>query len=236
MKEKDQNLDHSLMPVRVYVEAGHSRTFAAALDWPGWCRSGRDETSALQALIDYGPRYARVLKDTPVVFQAPTVTVDLLVVERLPGNATTDFGAPNLAVSTDTRPVEAAELERWQTLLKACWKAFDAAAHSAEGKDLRKGPRGGGRDLMKIIEHVRNVDKAYLASLGGKIKPYLAGEPGQELAAIRQSILTTLTSAAQGEISGRRPRGGLLWTARYFVRRLAWHELDHAWEMEDRVE
>jgi hypothetical protein len=25
------------------------------------------------------------------------------------------------------------------------------------------------------------------------------------------------------------------WTPRYFVRRMAWHELDHAWEIEARV-
>jgi len=37
----------------VYLETGQKRVFAAAVDWPGWCRSGRDEASALQALCDY---------------------------------------------------------------------------------------------------------------------------------------------------------------------------------------
>ncbi len=225
-----------MMSPRVYLEAGQARTFAVALDWPGWCRSGRDEGSALQALINYGPRYEHVLAGTQVKFHPPTSTADLLVVERLPGNATTDFGAPDAALATDTQPIDAAELQRWQTVLTACWKAFGTAAQAAEGKNLRKGPRGGGRELVKIVEHVRDVEIAYLASLGGKIRPDLAGEPGQVLAAIRQAILTTLTSAAHGEIPPRGPRGGVRWTARYFVRRLAWHELDHAWEIEDRVE
>lgn len=231
MPGKDQNLDQSIMSTRVYLEAGQARTFAVALDWPGWCRSGRDEASALQALINYGPRYEHVLAGTQVKFRPPTSTADLLVVERLPGNATTDFGAPNLSLSTDTQPVDAAELQRWLSLLKACWKAFEAAAQAAEGKNLRKGPRGGGRDWMKIMEHVRNFEIAHLTSLGGKIKPNLAGEPGQVLAAIHEAILTTLASAAQGEIPARGR-----WTPRYVVRRLAWHELDHAWEIEDRVE
>ncbi len=223
------------MPARVYLEISQARTFAAALDWPGWCHSGRDEASALQELINYGARYARVLNDTRLKFQAPTSTTDLLVVERLPGNATTDFGAPNLALSTDTQPIEPAELQRWQTVLKACWNAFDAAAQSAQGKALRKGPRGGGRDWLKIIEHVRDVEIAYLDSLGGKIKPNLSDESGQVLVAIRQAILSTLKLASHGEIPPRGPHGGVRWTARYFVRRLAWHELDHAWEIEDRA-
>ncbi len=235
MQEKGQNQDYSALPARVYVEAGPKRTFASALDWPGWCRSGRDEVAALQTLIDYAPRYAHALTGAQVEFIVPTSTADLLVVERQPGNATTDFGAPNLALSTDTQPVDAAELQRWQTVLTACWKAFDAAAQAAEGKDIRKGPRGGGRDLMKIIEHVRNVDIAYLARLGRKIKPNLADEPGQAWATIRQAILTTLPLAVRGEIPAPGPRGAR-WTARYFVRRLAWHELDHAWEIEDRAE
>jgi hypothetical protein len=46
--------------IDVYLEAGQKRTFAGALAWPGWCRNGRDETSALQALFDYGPAGARV--------------------------------------------------------------------------------------------------------------------------------------------------------------------------------
>jgi hypothetical protein len=34
----------------------------------------------------------------------------------------------------------------------------------------------------------------------------------------------------------RVPRSGKLWTPRYFVRRTAWHALDHAWEIEDRLQ
>ena len=80
--------------IEVYLETGQKRAFAVALHWPGWCRSGRDEASALRALIDYAPRYARVLQSTQLGFHTPSETSALLVVERLAGNATTDFGAP----------------------------------------------------------------------------------------------------------------------------------------------
>lgn len=222
--------------LEVYLEVGHARTFAVVPAWPGWCRSGRGEALALQALVDYAPRYARVLKDTQLAFPMPSSTAKFLVVERLPGSATTDFGAPDLALPTDTQPVDTGELLRMQTVLNACWQAFDHAFQSAEGVALRTGPRGGGRDRLKIIEHVRGAEIAYLASLGGKIKPGPGDGPGQEQAAFRQAILATLASAVRGEVPERGPRGGLRWTPRYFVRRLAWHDLDHAWEIEDRAE
>ena len=81
--------------IEVYLEIGQTRTFAVALDWPGWCRSGRDEARALQALYDYGPRYARALSNTRLRFRAPSEASALVVVERLTGNATTNFGAPD---------------------------------------------------------------------------------------------------------------------------------------------
>ena len=222
--------------IEVYVEIGQTRTFAVALDWPGWCRSGRDQDSALQALCDYGPRYARALQRTRLSFQAPHEPADLIVVERLAGNATTNFGAPDLALSRDTKPLDPTELQRFQKVLKACWRALDTAAQAATGQTLRKGPRGGGRDVTKIMEHVLDVDTSYLTNLGGKLTPSDEDTPSQALAHVRQAILTTLISAARGEVPAHGPRGGVRWTPRYFVRRLAWHELDHAWEIEDRAE
>ena len=221
--------------MKVYLEIGKTRTFAGALDWPGWCRSGRDEASALQALISYGPRYAAVLRDTQLQLHPPAAVSDLIVVERLVGNSTTDFGAPGIAPSTDSRPMDTDELERSQIILEACWRALDNAIRSANGRELRKGPRGGGRDLKSIGEHVYGAEIAYLGSLGGKFKPDVRNGSHPENTALRHEILTTLAASARGEIPARGPRGGLRWTPRYFVRRLAWHALDHAWEIEDRV-
>ena len=111
--------------IRVFVEIGKKKVFAGAVDWPGWCRSGPDEESALLALIDYGPRYAQVLQSKEIDFKAPTDTPDLIVVERHDGNTTTDFGAPSIMLEDDREPLDRMEFERLQTLLVACWGAFD---------------------------------------------------------------------------------------------------------------
>lgn len=140
------------------------------MDWPGWCRSGRDEATALQALYDYGPRYARVLRAARLGFQAPADASAFAVVKRLEGNATTDFGAPAIAPSNDTRPVDDAELQRFQALLQACWRALDETAQAATGKELRKGPRGGGRELEKIVQHILDSEMGYLAQLAWKLE------------------------------------------------------------------
>lgn len=155
--------------IKVYVEIGKKRTFAGAIDWPGWSRSGPDEGSALQALLDYGPRYAQVLHAAQIEFQAPTDVSTFVVIERHEGNATTDFGAPDITPVSDLRPVGPAELQSFQTLLKAYWQAFDAAVQRVTGKELRKGPRGGGRDLEGMVRHVLGAEAVISAGSPGSL-------------------------------------------------------------------
>ena len=228
-------MTRSLNKIDVYLEIGKKRTFAGAIAWPGWSRSGRDETSALQALLDYGPRYAGVLRSTRLGFKAPDDVSAFSVIERLNGNATTDFGAPGLAPSSDSEPVNSVELQRFQKILQACWRTFDANVKAATGKALRTGPRGGGRELEGIIQHVLGGDGGYLAQLGWKLGQVDADDLDKQLERTRQGILKGLTASVRGEIPARGPRGGIRWSPRYFVRRVAWHVLDHAWEIKDRI-
>ena len=78
--------------VDVCVETGEKRVFVSALDWPGWTRSGKDEKAALEKLAAYAPRYAAVPRTARIAF--PAAEPRFKVVERVKGNATTDFGAP----------------------------------------------------------------------------------------------------------------------------------------------
>ncbi len=218
--------------IYVYLEIGSKRTIAGVIEWPGWCRAGRDEVGALQALAMAGARYADILRLAELDFEAAADVSAFVIVERLQGNATTDFGAPGIPPAEDARPLDDQELQRLQAILRACWQGLDRAAEGARGKTLQTGPRGGGRTLDGILRHVREAEIGYLSSLGGKAPRVQTLEAAQ--VEIRQVMLETLRASAQGEIAAYGPRGGKRWSARYFVRRTAWHALDHIWEIEDR--
>jgi len=215
----------------VYLEIGRKRVFAGSVSWPGWTRSGRDEDAAIEAILGYAPRYAKVLRGSGPDFEPPSDTAALTIVERLTGNATTDFGAPDIPPSADTMAIAMKDLDRFHRILEACWRALDRAAHAAEGKELSKGPRGGGRDLDRILDHVLGADEGYLSRLGAKVPK---SDPRDRAAQLRATIIETLDRVARDGVP-EGPRGGKRWAPRYFVRRSAWHVLDHAWEIEDRT-
>jgi len=210
----------------VIVENAAKRVFASAVEWPGWSRSGKTEGDALEALITYAPRYAKVAKT--LGFAAPKHTAALSVVERVPGNATTDFGAPGVPGKVDAIKVSDADLARLSKALEASWRAFDAGVAKAKGKKLATGPRGGGRSVEKIVAHVRDAELGYLGGLGAP-KPKT-----KDVKAARAAVLQALAASARGEYPAKGPRGGVRWKPRFFVRRAIWHTLDHLWEIEDR--
>ena len=72
------------------------------------------------------------------------------VVERTGAGSGTEFGVPSSITDLDRRPVDAADARREVRLLEAAWTVFDRVAASAPA-ELRKGPRGGGRDRDKMI-------------------------------------------------------------------------------------
>ena len=79
------------------------------------------------------------------------------------------------------------------------------------------------------------ADAAYLKRIGWNTENVETDDVETELRRIRSGILDGLVAAARGELPEKGPRGGKRWTPRYFVRRVAWHVLDHTWEVEDRI-
>ena len=202
------------MATPVYLEVGTKKIFACSLDWPGWARAANTEEEALEALAAYAERYRPVAEAAGVRF--PKSAGDSFdVVERVKGDATTDFGAPHIPAGADSTPLTKAQAERLATLVAAAWTVFDKVVRASPA-ELRRGPRGGGRDRDKMVAHVLEAEGAYFRKVGVKDG--------------RDAFLEGLRAARQPE-----PELSIKsWPWRYTARRVAWHALDHAWEMQDR--
>jgi hypothetical protein len=210
--------------IKIAGETSPRRAFVWALDWPGWCRSGRDLDSALEALVAAAERYAPVAAGAGLTFLA-VAGAKFDTVTEVEGGAATDFGVPSVIIDDDRRPVSSTQASRLAALVKSSWATFDAVAATAP-EVLRKGPRGGGRDTSKIVAHVDEADGAYARELGIKQKP-----PADRAAveAMRATVLDILSRPSDGS-----PLANRKWPQRYAARRIAWHALDHAWEIEDK--
>lgn len=216
--------------IEVTVEATPKKAFATAVDWPGWSRSGKTEAPAIEALVAAAPRYAVVAREAGEAFLSETADPDAYeVVERTGGGSGTEFGVPSAITELDRRPVSVEEAARLARLVEAAWAIFDGVAAGAPA-ELRKGPRGGGRDRDKMIGHVVEADWYYAREVGVKQKqPDPADRAAVET--LRAAMLDVLRKPSDGS-----PLAERKWTTRYAARRIAWHALDHAWEMEDRGE
>jgi hypothetical protein len=217
------------MAVAVVLELGRKRVFASALDWPGWSRSGPDESGALETLAVYASRYAPVARRAGLRLPATKAEPAFTVVERLPGSATTDFGAPSAVASAEWDPPTTGQARRLTGLLEAAWQELDEIA-AASPPQLRKGPRGGGRDRDAIVEHVIAAESAYVRKVGLRLAQPPAGDPAA-VADFRRTVAAALRRPGSLPPPGPRAKP---WPVRYVVRRAAWHVLDHAWEIQDK--
>lgn len=186
----------------VVLETGPRWVWASAVDHPGWCRRGKGEEAALEELLAYAERYGRVVDGlTP----GP-----LRVVARLTGPPLNEW-APSVPAPGEDAPPTVEHL----VALERCWVVFDRAV-AAASEQLRKGPRGGGRDRDGIVEHVREAERSYGRKAGVRVPPRTPW--AEQRTALREALV--------GQAGP--------WPPRYAVRRIAWHVLDHAWEIEDK--
>ena len=209
------------------VEQGKKKAVAAAFDWPGWDRGGKTEAEALEVLATYRPRYAKVAQ-LAGLGEEFAATGAMKVVERVKGTGMTDFYTLSFkSAGPEQKPMSQAECERKIALLQACWAYFDSVA-SRVSAELRKGPRGGGRDRDRIVEHVNNAEIGDFArKVGVNSDPDVWRKPAA-LRAHRRAFSAAIRDYNARAASAR------TWTVQFVVRHSAYHLLDHAWEMEDR--
>ncbi len=214
--------------LRVMLEMGPNgkKVVAVAPDWPGLERGAKTGEAAIDRLLAYLPRYARVAKlaGMQAAFAAIT-TVD--VVEHYPGTSSTDFWGISFAFSgIDRQAMSSDELDRELTLMRACWAFFDDV-RSRVSAELQKGPRGGGRDRDHIVRHTVGTEQDWAKKLG-VLTPQGAMLTDEGLQAHRDAYGNAIRAFhAQGKMART-------WPLRYLIRHTAYHTLDHAWEMEDK--
>ncbi|MBX6723041.1 MAG: hypothetical protein IRY92_07380 [Dactylosporangium sp.] len=214
--------------VRVMLEHGKKkRVVACAFDWPGWDRSARINTDVLAVLEAYRSRYAKVAELAGYAAEFAAAG-DLTVVEHVEGIGMTDYyGLSGKPAKPEHGPMTDAELERKIALLQAAWNTFDDMADRVS-RELRRGPRGGGRSREEIIRHVNAAEIAEFApKVGVKTTMETIDDP-VALRAYRQAVVDGIRDHHARSAPARS------WPLQFLIRRLAWHMLDHAWEMEDR--
>lgn len=216
--------------LNVIVEIGPKgkKVVATAWDWPGLERGGKTEEHALATLENYLPRYAPVADRAGMgdEFRAQTKTT---VIERYDGVGSTDFwGISFASCALDRQPISAEEWERRLRLLQACWEVFDDVA-ARVSPELRKGPRGGGRNRDEIVNHVFGNERVQLAKKVGVLTPQGVMLTPEGLRQHREDFVDGLREYhREGKMAGR------TWTLSFLLRHTAYHVMDHAWEMEDK--
>ena len=219
------------MPVRTVIEHGpkDKRSVAFSLDWPGWNRGAKSADVALETLESYRERYrpVAVLAGMAKEFDAAG---PLEIVEDRVGPGSVDFwGISFSPSSTEQGPLSAADLERGIKILRACWEFFDGVA-ARVSPEMRKGPRGGGRDRNRIVRHtIRTESEDFAKQVGLRIEEEAALSP-EGLRQHRESYVAAMRAYNDGKVE-KRMRS---WTLPFLIRHSAFHTLDHAWEMEDK--
>jgi hypothetical protein len=219
------------MPVHTVVERGpkDKRSVAFSIDWPGWSRGGKTAELALEALESYRERY-RPVASLAGMSRDFDAAGPLVIVEEKVGTGSTDFWGISFSPSAaEQGPMGETELERGITLLRACWAFFDGVA-ARVSPELRKGPRGGGRDRDQIIRHTIRTESEDFAKQVGLRNPERAALTPDGLRQHRETYIAAMRAYNAGEVT-RRMRS---WTLPFLIRHSAYHTLDHAWEMEDK--
>ena len=218
------------MPVRVVVEHGlkDKRSVAFALDWSGWSRGAKTADDALATLEAYRDRYRPIAAGAGLGDEFDAAG-PLEVFEERVGTGSTDFWGISFSPSaTEHGPMTPDEFERKIALLRASWAFFDDVA-ARVSPELRKGPRGGGRDRERIIRHViRNESEEFAKKVGLRVPEEGALDPAV-LPGYREAYIEAMRAYERGEVTPMRS-----WTLPFLIRHSAYHTLDHAWEMEDK--
>ena len=116
--------------IRVSLETGSRLTFASALDWPGWSRSGRGDEAVMEALRAYAPRYAPVARGAAL---EPPDPARIEVVARAAARAAITTALQQAAAAAP--PAGPAKAKRWPQRYAARRIGWHVLDHAWEIED-----------------------------------------------------------------------------------------------------
>lgn len=220
------------MSIPIVLERGpKSKRFVAySVDWPGWSRGAKTGEAAVETLERYRERYREVARRAGLAAAFDAGGLPEVAEERV-GTPSVDFWAISFSASSREHEQLADDvLDRRLALLRAAWALFDDVAASVS-PELRKGPRGGGRERDEIVRHVMRVESLDFAKqVGLRYEEDSAPVAAEARPPYREAYVAAIRDYNAGRVA-KRMRS---WTLPFLIRHSAFHTLDHAWEMQDR--
>ena len=143
------------------------------------------------------------------------------------GGSGTDFGVPSAITAADRLPVVAADAERLGRPRRGGVDGLRPGRRRGAGVPPQGATRW--RSRPRQDDRPRHRSRPWLRPGDRRPTPRA---PSRR--AGRRRSGTGRDARGPATAVGRRPLAERKWTQRYAARRIAWHALDHAWEMEDR--
>ena len=220
------------MAVRTVIERGPKgkRSVAFSIDWPGWSRGAKTADDALAALESYRARYRPVAQLAKMTAEFDAAG-PLDVVEDKVGTGSTDFWAISFSASAaEQEPMDEADLERGN---HAPAGVLDVLRRRSRHASLRRCARGRGEADATVTASsatsfaTRARISRTRSACGFRRKGALTPDA---LRKYRRDYVAAMRAYNAGEVT-KRMRS---WTLAFLIRHSAFHNLDHAWEMEDK--
>ena len=218
------------------IDVGFDGGAAAwALGLHGCAATARSEAAAIQALPGRIDGFVAWLTGSGEAVEPPRGSVQ--VVERFESYRLDDGYEVNAIFAHDRRPVAKAEVETALRWLELAHERLAAAVAAAGSRPLY----GEGRTRDDLLGHVIRAER-WLATRAELDQFTIAfprddGPLEDQLRANRPFVRRYVLRASQDDaVRERSDSKGEGWTARKILRRLVYHVLDHAEELERRAQ
>lgn len=221
--------------IRTALDRGFDTGAAAwALDLTGCVATARSEAAALEALPGRAEEFAAWLERSgePVPPQAGPPDV----VERVDTRLLDGGYEVNATFEADREPVSEEETDRTLRWLELAHRRLGTAIASAGARSLS----GKGRTRAELLDHIVRAE-CWLATRVERDQNAIAFPPDnapieERRAENRSFVRQHVIRLSDGDgVNERVDSKGESWTARKVLRRLVYHVLDHADELERRT-